>query len=151
MTNEVNKNTGDALPAEYLFSCDGRRIKAFPIIKKTKHRIYYKRPGFQYYPPNEPDEYVGYGYQIKDKISFVDRIPDPRYRCHFGKGAQGVLYAEPPYHMLNIERVRQARLRLAQLKTEMAAAHPDCGGTNAAFIEARKRYVATRRWLRAMR
>jgi hypothetical protein len=31
---------------------------------------------------------------------------------------------------------------IAALKAEMAAAHPDRGGTDAAFIEARKRYVA---------
>jgi hypothetical protein len=38
---------------------------------------------------------------------------------------------------------------LAQLKAEMAAAHPDRGGSNAAFIKARARYVAARRQLRS--
>jgi hypothetical protein len=33
---------------------------------------------------------------------------------------------------------------LAALKTAMAAAHPDRGGTNEAFIAARKRYVAAK-------
>jgi hypothetical protein len=33
----------------------------------------------------------------------------------------------------------------------MAAAHPDRGGSNAAFIEARERYVAARRQFRASR
>jgi hypothetical protein len=37
---------------------------------------------------------------------------------------------------------------LPALKAEMAAAHPDRGGSNAAFIEARARYVAARRRLR---
>lgn len=35
-----------------------------------------------------------------------------------------------------------------RLKAEMAVAHPNCGGTSAAFIEARKRYVTARRALR---
>jgi hypothetical protein len=34
---------------------------------------------------------------------------------------------------------------LATLKAEMVAAHPDRGGSNAAFIKARKRYVDARR------
>jgi hypothetical protein len=34
---------------------------------------------------------------------------------------------------------------LHKLKAEMAAAHPDRGGSSAAFIEARSRYVAARR------
>ena len=40
---------------------------------------------------------------------------------------------------------------LHELKVTMAAAHPDRGGSNAAFIEARKRYVAARRALRPQR
>jgi hypothetical protein len=38
---------------------------------------------------------------------------------------------------------------LRRLKAEMAATHPDPGGTNAAFVEARARYVAARRHLRS--
>ena len=34
---------------------------------------------------------------------------------------------------------------LHRLKAQMAAAHPDRGGSNAAFIAARARYVAARR------
>jgi hypothetical protein len=34
---------------------------------------------------------------------------------------------------------------LHQLKAAMAAAHPDRGGSSAAFIEARQAYVAARR------
>ena len=40
---------------------------------------------------------------------------------------------------------------LHELKVTMAAAHPDRGGSNAAFIEARKRYIAARRALRPQR
>jgi hypothetical protein len=35
--------------------------------------------------------------------------------------------------------------RLRQLKAEMAAAHPDHGGTSEAFIAARQRYVDAKR------
>ena len=35
--------------------------------------------------------------------------------------------------------------RLRRCKAEMAAAHPDRGGTSEAFIEARKRYLAAKR------
>src|SRR5262249_20248908 len=38
---------------------------------------------------------------------------------------------------------------LARLKAEMAAAHPDKGGSSAAFIEARQRYVAAKRHMRS--
>jgi hypothetical protein len=35
--------------------------------------------------------------------------------------------------------------RLRQLKAEMASAHPDRGGSNEAFIEARHRYLEAKR------
>jgi uncharacterized protein YigA (DUF484 family) len=35
--------------------------------------------------------------------------------------------------------------RLRQLKAEMAAAHPDHGGTSEAFIAARERYLGAKR------
>jgi hypothetical protein len=35
--------------------------------------------------------------------------------------------------------------RLRQLKAEMAAAHPDRGGTSEAFIKARQRYLVAKR------
>jgi hypothetical protein len=41
------------------------------------------------------------------------------------------------------------QLNIAELKSAMAAAHPDRGGTNADFIAARARYVAARRSLRS--
>jgi hypothetical protein len=44
---------------------------------------------------------------------------------------------------------RDEPLDLAQLKAEMAASHPDRGGTSAAFIAARQRYVAARRQQRS--
>jgi hypothetical protein len=37
--------------------------------------------------------------------------------------------------------------RLRQLKAEMAAAHPDRGGTSEAFIKARQRYLVAKRGL----
>src|SRR5262249_16882746 len=42
------------------------------------------------------------------------------------------------------ERVRQKLARLKILKAEMAAAHPDHGGTSQAFMAARRRYVRAR-------
>ena len=40
---------------------------------------------------------------------------------------------------------------LRKLRAAMAAAHPDHGGSSAAFIEARSRYVAARRQMRMAR
>ena len=40
---------------------------------------------------------------------------------------------------------------LDTLKAAMAATHPDRGGTSAAFIEARQRYVTARRQVRGDR
>ena len=42
-------------------------------------------------------------------------------------------------------RYRERAPDLRKLKAAMATAHPDRGGSNATFIEARSRYVAARR------
>jgi hypothetical protein len=49
------------------------------------------------------------------------------------------------------EDTRDSIASLAQLKAEMAAAHPDRGGSSEAFIEARRRYVEARRAARRRR
>jgi hypothetical protein len=46
---------------------------------------------------------------------------------------------------LRSRRQREPLPYLRQLKAEMAAAHPDRGGSEAAFIEARKRCLAVKR------
>jgi hypothetical protein len=45
-------------------------------------------------------------------------------------------------------RKQEAPVSLAELKAEMAAAHPDRGGSSAAFIAAKERYDAARRQMR---
>jgi hypothetical protein len=43
------------------------------------------------------------------------------------------------------KNIRKRSAPLSKLKAEMVAAHPDKGGTNAAFIQARRRFVEARR------
>ena len=50
-----------------------------------------------------------------------------------------ILYAAPPEL-----QPQQVEPDLAGLKATMAAAHPDHGGTNEAFIAARRQFVAAR-------
>jgi hypothetical protein len=93
----------------------------FRIIKKTARRIYYL------------DERYGH------RTRFVDR---QKIECD--GNIHNWLYLQPPQPETHNEPAPD----LSHLKAEMAAAHPDRGGSNAAFIEARARYVAARRQMR---
>ena len=152
-------------PVEYLYahqSCNGEMSEycdchqmddadawnyhmiKFTIVKKTEQRIYYNRC---------PIDVVEHDYGVVRDLTeygtrFVDRRileRDGEIWSHKGGGwweADCRLYLAPPL-MPDWRRSPEAP-NLQQLKAEMAAAHPDHGGSEEAFIAARKRYVQAR-------
>jgi hypothetical protein len=148
-------DTSDARSIEYLYADNSYwsdygndrvvLIQRFQITRKTKRRIYYLRT------PLPMDDHND-GYAIRDLndygVGFVDRqeieqAGDEGVRSRKHWSADYHLYLSPPQ-----PRDVISNQTLAELKTAMAAAHPDRGGSNAAFIEARARYVAARRQAR---
>ncbi|MCT9078780.1 hypothetical protein [Streptomyces fulvoviolaceus] len=99
------------------------KVVQFPIAKKTPKRIYYLRPRFLYMPG--PDWEPGY----------IDRQALERHGSVYVPHWLS-LFAEPP----EIPK-RAPAPDLKELKTAMAAAHPDRGGSSEAFIAARDRYL----------
>ncbi|MFI9244189.1 hypothetical protein ACIGXF_16725 [Streptomyces sp. NPDC053086] len=100
------------------------RVVQFQVTKKTPKRIYYRtRDG-------RPERFVDRlalerdGQVVRRSAGWWE--PDLR------------VYLNPPV----IEQAQPASL--AELKAVMAAAHPDRGGTDEAFIAARARYEAAR-------
>lgn len=95
------------------------KILAHPITKKTAKRIYFTyrngRPGFVDRQRIEADGEIYHGYT--------------RHRLHL---------AEPEIPG------RPKPPSLMELKQAMADAHPDRGGTDEAFIAARRRYETAR-------
>lgn len=95
------------------------RVISLPITKKTAKRIYYLRPRgpFEWEP----------GYVDRQELERLGSVRAARWLQ---------LFAEPP------ELPKPAPAPdLKALKAEMAAAHPDRGGTDEAFIAARERYL----------
>lgn len=110
------------------------RVLRLPIVKKTAKRIYYSRS-------SEPGEFeTGY----VDRLEFEAKgwVWSSRYLK---------ITAEPPVLPPDVPIVPQYQRPashvpdLKQLKAEMAAAHPDRGGSHEGFIAARKRYVTAKR------
>ena len=150
----------DSRVIEYLYS--GSRsdysgellLRRFAITKKTAKRIYYLRC------PEQIDEHgeLREDFKFRDLNSggtgFVDRIK---------LEAKGNIYSSHKWCQdwdlyttldgLIADYTRHdykppGPADLAALKEAMANAHPDRGGSNAAFIEARAAYVAARRMQR---
>jgi len=103
-------------------------VVAFPITRKTSRRIYYdsRRWG------------------TRPLIRFIDRQQIETNGRAVRRSAgwyepDRELHAAPP----TVEQVAQPDL--SELKAEMAAAHPDRGGSDEAFIAARERYEQARR------
>jgi hypothetical protein len=119
----------DLAPAEFLYELwdanwdDGPlgnyQIHRHPITKKTARRIYFVLSG---------------------RSGFVDRQKIE---------ADGEIYYGRSMHRLHLAPpeipTRPKLPRLAELKAAMAAAHPDRGGSDEAFIAARQRYEKARR------
>lgn len=100
------------------------KVVAFRVTKKTPRRVYY-----------DAELLAGHHAHIR----FVDRHrleADGKVTRKSGGWWEPDLtvYLQPPAVWPPIE------LDLAALKAEMAAAHPDRGGTDEAFIAARRRY-----------
>jgi hypothetical protein len=121
----------------------------FQITKKTKQRIYYKRQPLDLVEREGGTARDDYG------IAYVNRRKieqDGEIWSHARGGwwePDCRLYLTPP-PLPEWKREPEAA-DLQKLKADMAAAHPDRGGSNAAFLEARKRYVHARRRVRGGR
>ncbi|MER6351240.1 hypothetical protein ABT186_05160 [Streptomyces sp. NPDC001634] len=125
------KVTPPAEPIGYLYAVElGRydlddvtwipgKVVSFPITKKTAKRVYYLRPRgpFEWQP------------------GYVDRQELERHGSV--RGAHWLqLFATPPEIPKPVTPPS-----VKELKAAMAAAHPDRGGTDEAFIAARERYL----------
>lgn len=132
----ANDSETDELPTriEYLYGIEAgheelndwipTRIIRFRVIKKTARRIYYNA--------HRPE-------RLQAHARFVDRAALERdgevRRSSAGWWEpDGTVYLQPP---VLEEPVRPS---LSELKTRMAAAHPDRGGDQAAFIAAHTLY-----------
>jgi hypothetical protein len=152
-------DTKEANTVEYLFSsyyyCDEMSppetlFYRWRILKKTKKRVYYVRAdrperiderGELIGEPRSPSSYDTTGFVDREKLEADGEV---RNRGVHWSSHDSRLYVS--LERLLEERPRQAEPpNLQQLKAEMAAAHPDRGGSSAAFIEARARYVAALR------
>jgi hypothetical protein len=132
--------TSDTTTAEYLYGThdieDERgylvtKVIPFRITKKTPKRIYYvRREG--------PCGDIRLGYV--DRIELETKGEVRNYAAGGWWAADFHLYAAPP----DVERPAPKTPGVKALKAAMAAAHPDRGGTNEAFIRARHAYLAAR-------
>jgi hypothetical protein len=128
-------NSKESRPDEYLYNWHGDQ---FRIIKKTKQRVYYNKSKL-----NNESAFAYLDYDA-DAIGFIARsrikadcdVRDPDFRALYLNKPPGRPARELP--------------DLQKLKRAMAAAHPDRGGSNAAFIAARKEYLAALREQRSL-
>lgn len=130
-------NSKESRPVEYLYNWRGDQ---FRIIKKTKQRVYYNKSRL-----NEESAFAYLDYD-DDAIGF---IPRSRIKadCDFYNPDYRALYLNKPQG----RRPAQELPDLKKLKRAMADAHPDRGGSGAAFIAARENYLAALRARRAPR
>ncbi len=138
---------------EYLYGrdrCGGdyNSVYRFRITKRTAKRIYYVSKAEWIDERGEPraDPY----HLEEETIGFVDRQKletegSVRNLGRHWSSSDYRLYASLEGLLAQYRRDEPEKPDLASLKAAMAAAHPDKGGSSAAFIEARHRYVAARR------
>ncbi|MEH0442487.1 hypothetical protein QA811_02130 [Streptomyces sp. B21-102] len=129
----------DLAAVEYLYGIDASvaddsrfyeppRVVRFRITKKTPKRIYYLR--------RDDGLRTETGYVDRQKIEADGEI--------YNHGAGGWWAPDFHLHLTEPELEQAQKPDLAALKAEMAAAHPDRGGTEEAFIAARQRYERAR-------
>lgn len=127
-------------PVEFLYGIDSSvaddsrfyeppHVVRFRITKKTPKRIYYV---------------VSEDWEARTRTGFVDRqrieADGEIYQRNRHWSARDFhLHLSPP------ELQQHAKPNLAALRADMAAAHPDRGGSDEAFIAARTRYETARR------
>ncbi|KAB1149241.1 hypothetical protein F7R91_05640 [Streptomyces luteolifulvus] len=99
------------------------KVVQFPITRKTAKRVYYLRPRFLYMPGPDWES----GYVDRQELERHGSVHVPHWL---------LLFAQPP----EIPKPA-ATPGVKELKAAMAAAHPDRGGTDEAFIAARERYL----------
>lgn len=130
---------GDLLAVEYLYAIQAEHHKGddnrfyvpktvitFRVTKKTPKRIYYIRS------------------ERRGDLGYIDRRQIEADGEIWRKSAgwwepDARLYLTPP-----VLEVYAPAPDLAQLKAVMRAAHPDMGGSEAAFLEAHERYELAR-------
>jgi hypothetical protein len=129
----------DSKRIEYLY---GTGLCRFQIIKKTRRRIFYLKQGEYINQHGEPTGDLEYPSWERDydSVGFIDR------QKLEATGKVQYLYASLQDYL---DEWRRGDISpppdLRQLKAEMAAAHPDRGGSNTAFIAARERYLGALR------
>lgn len=125
------------VPVEYLYGtwtledADGyivTRVEAFRIKKKTAKRIFY---------------YADWIHGDLSRVRSVDRATLEATGSVYNHSAG---WWSPDFHLFadraDVEPapVETAAAKVSRLRAEMAAAHPDRGGDDAAFIQAHQRY-----------
>ncbi|MCQ1575351.1 hypothetical protein [Streptomyces parvus] len=129
--------SAEVAAAEYVYGIDSSvsdddrfyrdpHVVRFRIIKRTPKRIYYI-----------PENWGRPVQRFVDRVA-LERDGQVRRRSAGWWEPDATVYLNPP------ELQQHAKPDLAGLRAEMAAAHPDRGGTDAAFIVARQRYEQAR-------
>jgi hypothetical protein len=124
----------------------------FRILKRTKKRIFYLRKKEEIDEHGVPIDYANIisSSDTDDNTGMIDRQKleaEKRVSSGHTWDYDWHLFASLEDALADSRRhdKPEVPVDLAALKAAMAAAHPDKGGSNAAFIEARARYVAARR------
>ena len=117
----------ESRPDEYLYSRWGNQ---FRIIKKTKQRIYYNTTNFS---DESAFAYLDYD---DDAVGFIPRSR-VKAECNFEESSYRTMYLNKPQR----PAWKLELPDLYKLKQVMADAHPDRGGSSAAFIDARAEYL----------
>jgi hypothetical protein len=142
---------------EYLYGYAHGQPVRFRIAKKTAKRLFYIRRYEDLDINGEPTGEVG-PLEDAETIGFIDRgkleetgqVHNDRLRWTM---ADSRLYAsfKAGWWWRHAHPEQTMELDLRELKAAMADAHPDRGGTSAAFIAARRRYVEAKRAQRAVK
>src|SRR5688500_18326251 len=130
--------SAEVAAAEYVYGIDSSvsdddrfyqdpHVVQFRITKKTPKRIYYI-----------PENWGRPVQRFVDRVA-LERAGQVRRRSAGWWEPDATVYLKPP------ELQQHAKPDLAALRAEMAAAHPDRGGSNEAFIAARQRYEQARK------